>query len=378
MSVTPCIVSRMVSHSISSDVQHPRSRPAKEAAADIGRMSLLFLILAGLFLTFPEGTNIAKLVERASTAGETVLDHIGWGQGVYISILLGFYIVVIGGQVVASPVEAEKTRRTLGAVAVAMTGAMTPAWLLIVVNCATEPQSSGALFVVLPAAAVTVFLAIQLAGFIVARRVLRIALARQQRYWAKNRLKRLKWRSRRPVGLVLAANVFVAVLSGAGTASLFQVPSEAAWILFMTHVVMASLMTAAGIQGVKAISTARDKMDAIAAWLLPSSLYLITVILAVGLFPQFGVAVVSSLLVILVCNLASTFWPRRPRPRFLLDWTVQGAGTALGAKWVAKTYARTNRQVEGLRKQPVLRSRDSIQNRLAVAFKVLRTVVSLR
>lgn len=336
-------------------------------------MSGASLILACLFLTFPDGFNTTRLLERASKAGDKVLEHIGWGQGVYVSVLLGFYVVVISGQVIASPAVAARTRRTLGAVAVAMTGALTPAWLLIVVNCVMEPQGAGALFVVVPAAAVTTFLAIQMAGFIVAGRELRIALARQLRYWAKNRLKRLRWRSRKPVGLVFVANVFVAVFLGAGTASLFHVPSEAAWILFMTNVVMASLMTAAGIQGVKAVSTARDKMDAIAAWLLPFSTYLITLVLAVGLFPQFGVAVVSSLLVVLMCNLASTFWPRRPRQRFFLDWTVQGAGTALGAKSVGKTYARTNRQVEGLRKRPVQRSRDSIQNRLAVALNVLRT-----
>jgi len=83
-------------------------------------MSVFATFAAFVLLAFPSETAWPHLVEVAPVVGAEFLAHVGWGFGVYIPVMLGFYAIVIGGQLVASPTVAARTRRRLGFAAEAM------------------------------------------------------------------------------------------------------------------------------------------------------------------------------------------------------------------------------------------------------------------
>ena len=233
--------------------------------------------LLGLFITFvlgslPGGSEGPALAfERAPEAGKVVLQHIGWAFGAYIPILLGFYAIVVGGQLVADPATAARTRRMLGLVAEVMTGCLVPALALIVAACIAEPAQAGALFVVVPVSAVMFFLAIQLGGFVVFERAEQLATAERTRDWAKERLRTLRSRSRTPIWLVVLVHTLLGALIGLVTAwSLNRSPSSVI-VLCILYGMTALGLAFAGANGVHSFHTAQGRVSRIMAWPLPAA-----------------------------------------------------------------------------------------------------------
>lgn len=325
------------------------SRPAKEALKEIVAVSTIGLVVVLVLTAFPLGDDrVYRVMGLAPEAGAAVLEHIGWAFGVYIPVLLGFYAIVIGGQLVADPATASRTRRVLGVVAEAMAGALVPALALILFACVADPPQAGALFVIVPVAGVMFFLAIQLGGFIVFERALLLASAERSRDSAKELLDALRPRSRKPVWLVVVVNALAGGLLGTLTALAIDPPTGSVLALFGLYALFSFVLSFANAHGLYAFRTSQDRTSKVMAWVFPMTLFLVGLLLSTQMFFTSGPAAGTSMLVILTFSAASTLWRRKRTPRFLLNWTIQGAATGYAAKSVVAIYAANVRKVREL------------------------------
>ncbi len=355
------------------------SRPVKEAVTEIIGMSVLGLFIVFVLAAFPGGNDgVYRAMGLAPAAGAVVLQHIGWAFGAYIPILLGFYAIVIGGQLVADPATAARTRRILGFVAEAMTGALVPALVLILAACIADPSQAGALFVILPVAGVMFFLAIQLGGFIVFERELRLASAERSRDWAKGRLNTLRRRSRKPMLLVVTVHTLTGGLIGIGMTLILTRPTGSIVVLFLLYGLIALGLAFASVHGLHTFRTARDRTSKVMAWMIPSGLYLAGLMLALEVLTTSGVAAGASVLAVVASSAASTFWPRKRTSQFLLNWTLQGAATGYAAKSVSSTYVSTMREIRELTQTPGADKPPTLRDRVASALQAFRGAVPAR
>lgn len=349
------------------------SRPAKEAVTEVIGMSVLGLFIVFVLGAFPSGNDgVYRAMGLAPGAGAVVLEHIGWAFGAYIPILLGFYAIVIGGQLVADPPTAARTRRTLGFTAEAMTGALVPALVLILAACIADPSQAGALFVIVPVSAVMFFLAVQLGGFIVFERELRLASAERSRDWAKGRLDTLRRRSRKPIWLVVAVHTLLGGLVGTGMTLILTRPTGSILVLVLLYGLIALGLAFASVHGVHASRTARDRTSKVMAWMIPSGLYLVGLLLAVEVLITSGASAGASVLAVVVFSALSTIWPRRWASRLLLNWTLQGAATGYAAKSVSSTYLRNMREIRELTETPDTEEPPTLRERVASALRAFR------
>lgn len=376
MSVVVSRVLSMSSVSESEDDLLP-ARPASKAVFELIIISLLGLFIA--FILGSGGESPEQAILRAPVAGAVVLQHIGWAFGVYIPILLGFYAIVIGGQLVVEPATAAKTRRRLGFVAELIAGAFVPALALVIAACVDDPRQAGALFVILPAAAVVFFLAVQLGGFIVFERALRLATADRTRDWAKQRLEALKPRSSRPIWMVVVAHAVIGGLVGFVTALVTGRSPSSILVLTPLYSGVAFVLAFAGATGVYFFDTAQDRVGRIMAWPLSVGVYIAGIVLAFDVADASPAAGVSVLLLV-IFSAASVLMPRRSMPRFLLNWTIQGATAGYAALTIASHYVRTVREIQVLRPKP---DADRItplkmSDRISAAADALRQIFPVR
>lgn len=355
------------------------SRPAKETVTEIIAMSLLGVTASFVLASIPVGTNGAdRVLSLAPAAGAVVLEHIGWAFGVYVPILLGFYVIVIGGQLVGDQSTAAKYRRTLGFVAEAMTAALIPALLLVVAACFADLSRLGALFVIVPVAAVMFFLTIELGSFIVFERDLRLAAAKRSQKWTKQRLSTVLQRSRRPLWLVLVVHTVVAGFLGLATTLILARPTGAMAVakLFALYGLMGLGLAVASVHGIHTLHTARTRTEKVViAWTLPVLLYLAGLLLTLEVSVSVGSPVGYSLILILLLLLTSTFWPRTRAPRFVLNWTLQGAATAYAAKKLTVAYLRTTKEIRELGETPGGGSQPSLRTRLMAALQAFQNTM---
>jgi hypothetical protein len=335
------------------------SRPTREAVLEIVGMGVFGLLSLFVLPMLPSGSEgFSRMMGLAPTAGAVVIEHIGWAFGAYIPILLGFYAIVIGRQLIDDPAVEAKTRRTLGLTAEAMVSALLPALILIVAACVADPSQAGVLFVIAPVSAAMFFLAIQLGGFIVFERELRLARAERSRNWAKERLRLLRRRSQRPTWLVVAVHTLVGVLIGAATILPFERPTGLLHILALLQALVALGLGFASVGGAHVFFTARDRTSKVVAWIGPATLYLVSLI----------IAVVS----VVVFSAVSALWPRKSAPRFLLNWTLQGAAIRYAARSVSTTYVRSVREVRELAEPQSTEGTPTLRDRAAAALRAFR------
>lgn len=348
------------------------SRPWKESLSEIAGASAVLVVLTYIILAAPGGGgSLEQVWNTAPIAGGQVLEHIGWGFGVYIPVLLAFYAIVIGGQLVESPAAAA-TRRSLGLVAQAMAAALAPALLLIIAAYADDLSKAGALVVILPATGITLFLAVQLGGFVIFEDTLKLAAATRTRDWAQNRFQALRIRGRRPLWLVQAVTAIVGGTFAFALTLCLASPTGPLWTLFLVYVMFTLGLTLFNTFGVQTLRTAQDRSSKIAAWLLPLSMGLIVTTIALNLFLNDagagGIAIIS---IVAFCTL-STLWPRSYMGRFWLNWSIQGAGTASAARAIVRRYVKAAREIRELTPAVKPDSPPTLRERILAAVQAFR------
>lgn len=187
-------------------VNEPQRQPAeprsvKKALADMGVGTLATVsVLAFAFLVFYGRHGFTSAAE----VGHTLAGQFGWMLSVYVPVQLGFYAVVLGGQIKEASSET-RIRRNLGLVAEAITVVATVPAVLIAVYCVMTPGAWGLLIAVLPAMGLQWFLAAQLGAFVVFDDRERIAGAQRTIDWATARAARVGMHESRNVVLIMVA-----------------------------------------------------------------------------------------------------------------------------------------------------------------------------
>lgn len=327
-------------------------RPGSESLSEIALGSFLCAWLFGTIAYFCYLAGVfPPLLSWSAAAGEVVLAHIGWGFGIAVPTMLGFYVIVTGGQVLGSPTESA-TRRALGAVALLLFVVFVPALLLIVVACVHDPTLMGALFIVLPAYGVMLFLAVQLGGFVLDPDA-RLAAALATREWARARIAALSQRSRRPPILVVAVNIIIATTFGTVVALGITRPDA---VLFWVplYFVVALALSLAAFGAVRLSHVSRDRSAVVLVWLTVAGVYLTVAAMIFRLWlgnAEWRGGAVGHL-VIAVFLLGSTFWVRSRKMRILLDWSIQGAATRGAVRVTTRRLVKSVAEISSL-KPPV-------------------------
>lgn len=331
---------------------HPLAsrRPARESVSEIAALAVAVLGILGAAALFPYNNEAAlRLLEWAASAGKVTLEHIGWGFGVVIPTMLGFYAIVTGGQLLGSPSE-PRTRRLLGVAAELLFVALVPALLLIVAACVLHPTQAGALFVVVPAYFLMLFLAVQLGGFVVFEIETRLAAFAATREWARNRLRALSRRSRKPAVLVVIVNATVGAVFGTIASLVATGPTDVLVVWALLNTIVAVILALSAFAAFWLTLAARDKSTMVLSWIPVAFLYGGVVVLMVLLWivPETRSGLVG-LLVIVVFVTLSTVWPRSRGMRVLLDWSIQGAAARSAVRTTARLLVKSVAEIAALK-----------------------------
>jgi hypothetical protein len=344
----------------------PPPRPVKETTIEICAMGLLGVFIVFFLCAAPGGSGgAARAFEMGAAAGTAVLDNIGWAFNAYVPVLLGFYAIVIGGQLVAEPAAAAQTRRTLGFVAEGMAGALVPAIALILVACAADLSRAGALVTILPVGAVMFFLSVQLGGFVVFERGLRLASASRSRVWAANRLRALPKRSGRALWQILTVNSLAAGLVATGVAAVGAGLTRQAATFGLLAAMIALALAFSGVSGTYAFYTARGRLALVVAWLLPIGMYLAVLTLIAEVMLAGGLVPGVSLIAVAATSALSALWPLRGSPQFLVTWSVRGGAVRYAARQLARTYARSVKEIRALTQKPSVAVKSRVRRPLS-------------
>lgn len=328
----------------------PDSRPARESVTELLILSAVSVAMTSAIVGLANDGDdrLRHSLEWAASAGERTLGHLGWGLGAYISTLMAFYAIVIGGQLVAPEFAAARMRRVLGAVAEFMIAGLFPALVIVVIYCVSSPAESGALFVIVPVWCVMLFLAIQLGGFIVIDSQQRLADAERSKEWARARIDSMRDRSQRAVPIVLLVNALAPVVLGS-TVTLVLAGEGFSSAPVVLNLVMAVLLVLAGVYALFIHRTARDSLTRVLVWTMFALLYSLfaAALISVAASPP-GDAVVlgSAPVMLLVC--ASTFVPVERVSPAALNWSLRGVGTSLALRSVVRTHRRAVRVIAEL------------------------------
>ena len=302
--------------------------------------------------------------------GKVLYDQLGWTLGLYVTVLLGFYAVSIGGQVLGGGAAVARARRILGVVAELMAAVTAPVVLMVAFYCVFDPPKWAVFLVLLPVVGVVLFLALQLGAFVIFDRASQIAEAERARAWARHKMTTLALRSRRRVTVVLLLNALaVAIL-----AVLVTVPTSSIRdAVELGAITFAAVLLLLGMNalGIYLYRTGAHDPFSVAADFLPS-FAVNGVGIAVGVIvvlPPGGAALGWGVFATIAATLLSSFWPRTRMNRFVLDWSVQGAASTLAARTVAKKYAKAVHEYVALTSSTANPNRlDKVREKLANAL----------
>lgn len=344
----------------------PLPRQPKAAVAEILFLGFGFTyVSAAIVYVALAGVSASDVVQWAGNSGKLLLDQIGWTWGIYVAVLLAFYAVIGGEQILGSRMAAARTRRNLGFVAEIMAASTVPALAIVLIYCAEDPMRWSALFVLIPVEGIILFLGVQLGVFVVFEREIRRARARETLAWATSQLAALQDEVGRPVWTVLPANA-------AAVATVALVPvlltgtklALAYWVLLF----MAALVQL-GINSYTVYDTKISSgwLTKGMSWLLPAFTTGSGVVLgaAVGFQHQFGHGMSVALVPLLA--LAITIWPWNHPEWRLSEWSIQGAASRLAVTTLQK---RRKRALDELAEAaPQEATLPSIRGRLRAVFQ---------
>lgn len=328
------------------------ARPWREVGTEVLLLSTIASLLTLLVVGAPHGFQTGGTVEVARVAGEEALAQVGWGFGVYIPTLLGFYAIVAGGQLIGGEAAAARVRRVLGFVAELMLAAIVPALLLIVLYVTVTPAKLGALLVVLPVTGVMIFLAVQLGGFLVPDADVWLDSLGETGKALRERLKGVRSRSRRPAFSVLLANVAAPTVVATLLVGPVVEQSPEQWFGAVVLFGGAALFFVVIGWACEFMSKrASDRVSRIAPWVALITLY---VVLGAGIFFAARGApwlVYLAWFLVLGGVLASTIGGGAGTPRWFLNWSIRGVAQRSAGRSAVKALRRTSAQARELRTQ---------------------------
>ena len=345
-------------------------RRVRDSAQELTLFAIWMTVVIAFVFYLANGANrdsTAQVWPQIVIAGQVVLLHIGWGLGVYVPTLLGFYAIVVGKQWIVGQSDAAETRRSLGFVAEVLGASLIPPVLFVIAACVDDPSQLGALLVISPAAGITLFLSIKLGSFLVFDSEYRRMQALQAQERAKKSLDGLRSRSKRPKLLVIFVNSSMAASVGFLVMLFLGISHLLIPRLFLVNFVISLVFVGIGIHGVYMLRTAHDRFSKVMAWLTSIFFvfFFLFLLLNVLIESPLGPAGGAGFLAIVAVAVGSTVWPFP----VLFDWSIQGVGRSFAAHSHVRIYGKSIRLVRELTPQRTPESPPTIGRRIRAAFQ---------
>ena len=330
------------------------TRSAQETAWESFAISLLALFAVSLpILNIASSEGGGAALNWTVAAGKLLFGQLGWTLTIYVTVLLAFYAVSIGGQILGDAGAAARVRRVLGFIAELLAAATIALVVLVAFYCSQAPATWAVFVVLVPVVGIIVFLALQLGGFVVFAREIRLANAQRVQIQARAQMRNVMLRSRRRFVLVWVANSAVV----AAFALLVTLPADptgwALLLLYVYFVLFAAIILAANTYSLREFLSSSDSFSRVTTWLLPFLLYLFLAAIPFQAFFGSGKPLIPlplgwAFATIIVLTLATTFLPPASRNRVVLDWSIHGAAMRLAAKALAIKYSKASKEYREL------------------------------
>jgi hypothetical protein len=325
------------------------TRSVRETASESGTVSLLILIAVFLPVLEIAGTKgVRPAIEWTVAAGRLLSGQVGWTLTIYVTVLLAFYAVSIGGQILGDANAAARTRRVLGFIAELMAAATLALVVFVAIYCWRVPSMWVIFLVLVPVVGIILFLALQLGSFLVPAREVRIANAKRASDQAREQLRRVRRRSRHRFWLVWVANSAVIAAIGLLVSLPANLTGPAALQLCIYYVITAAVLLAADAYSLHEFLGAHDVFSRVTTWVKPFVLYSLVGVLLVSGKLRLPVPIGWSFVAVMILTLTTTFLPRARASRVVIEWSMQGASAKWAAKSLAKKYSKAVREYREL------------------------------
>ena len=325
----------------------PARRPRRLALRDIAFITFielyLFVVAVASPLTSTGYENKGLMSESIAVAvdlGSAALSAAGWGIGVLVTALLGFFAITVGGNYLyRESDELNLQMRSLALVAELAASAAVFCALLITTYCLSAPETLGQLLFVIPAVMVIVFVAVEVGAYLAPEPEKVIANAVNTRAWARAKAIRLRPQPPRGPWTTLLANS-----SAIGFVAMAIAMPENTWV--STGGTFGVLFTAAALvawccTSVRSVSHAtRDCFSVTISWVALALFYLLLAVGTLALITGGNVRFSVMFGFIAIACLVSTWIPRRISPRWLYEWSLGGGAVAGSIQTLEKTDQR--------------------------------------
>lgn len=325
----------------------PARRPRRQALRDIAFITFIEVYFFVFILALPftstgyEGQGLVReSVSVAVDLGSAALSAAGWGIGVLVTALLGFFAITVGGNFLyRESDDLNLQMRSLALIAELAASAAVFCALLITTFCLSAPETLGQLLFVVPTVMVIVFVAVEVGVYLAPEPEKVIANSFAMRVWARAKIVKIGPQPPRGLFTTLVANS-LAIAFGA---TAIAMPANT-WIsaggtyavLLVATALMASICTA-----VRTTSYAtRDRFSVVLAWVTLALIYLLVAVGVIALVAGGAVRFGVILAFIAIMCLASTWVPRRGPLRSLYEWSLVGGATADAIRTLRKTASR--------------------------------------
>ncbi|MEB0000850.1 hypothetical protein QN367_17390 [Cryobacterium sp. RTS3] len=288
-----------------------------------------FAVFVGVVLPmvyFGQGSESQAPWITLTAGGATLYSQIGWTSSLYVTVLIAFFAVTIGGQIFGGPVEATSLRRTLGYCGLLLAASSIPLLVYVVCYCLSSKEDLAGLVALLPANALIIFLALHVGRFVVFDLETKLRALNNEMQRRAKRMTALADGSRGP--LFRGLSVTSVAIATAASIPMVVLEGEPNWWGFLATIVFLSMLCLAVISsGWFLLRSAY--MDLSTTWAVNWAIgiviaQLLMLLLTVVFLGQFGVrAAVGNAVFAVGCLMVSVI-PRKLQPQWLLNLTING------------------------------------------------------
>ena len=330
------------------------ARSSRETVLETGLFAIFLLaVTASPFTIIGAMQGPDAALGAVGDAGGVLLEHIGWALSGYIAVLLGFYLVVIGGQILGGGDEAARIRQLLGAVAELVGAAAIVLVVMVGAHCVGEPRSWAVFIAIGPMVVLVVFLAVALGRFLIPGREMRLEDAERRRKSSRLRSRKFSVRTRRQFMPVWATNAIIASMPGTTVFAVWGgVAVSGPWNTAIFGIFLFLLATA--LLGWNGFARYMAELDG--GWSPRVIFSLLTLVVYAGVFAYSRSlirdgsgwfawpVVVVAVLTLVVTGLPATLLPGR-----LSTWCFRAAVNRLIAQRYARVHAMAVREIGELK-----------------------------
>ncbi|XBH21226.1 hypothetical protein V5R04_13560 [Jonesiaceae bacterium BS-20] len=306
-------------------------RPFKRSLAEITIHTLLLLVPIALVLFtvhISQQRTWAQFMQTLYEIGEFLHGEVGWIVSLDVAIMFALFTISVGGQVLGEAMKASKMRGDLGTIAEFVAATSIVITIMMLPYYWEEPTRFLALFGVVPAVVVLVFLAAQLGSWVFVNTEGQVRETERLQAVNQELLEELGRWSSKPWPLVILVNL-AAMATGSGLAFAIRNAHDSLWLMVASDLVVVSLMFIGILLFYFLRFTFKDHIKLGFSWLF---LIILSVVPLVFLFTQVVVTYqgwsplrdLPGVLIILVGVANTGFLPATNRSKFWMDWSIQG------------------------------------------------------